>query len=62
MAIGKRVLITSKSTHALNVITEKMVDSVVGEELKHLIISWSDQQRVEKLDAALELLAELAHL
>ena len=61
MAIGKRVLITSKSTHALNVITEKIAGSVVGEELKHLIISWSDQQRVEKLDAALELLAELAH-
>jgi hypothetical protein len=58
MAMGQRVLITSKSSEALNVIREKIADEVFEDssQLKDLIISWGDETARKRFsDAALVL-------
>ena len=67
MAEGKRVLITSKSSEALNVIRDYIAgddrkDNVVfedGSPLKSLIISWGDKEAYKRFSDAALVLTEL---
>ena len=64
MAQGKRILITSRSSDALNVIKEKITGPQgvfdVGDDLQRLIFSWGDQKKaLQRFSAAKQVLHDL---
>ena len=64
MAQGNRILITSRSSHALDVIKEKITGPQgvfdVGDDLQRLIFSWGDQKKaLQRFGAANQVLHDL---
>jgi hypothetical protein len=64
MAQGKRILITSRSSDALDVIKEKITGPQgvfdVGDDLQRLIFSWGDQKKaLQRFSAAKQVLHDL---